>query len=69
MENAVKTLLYNYRTQLTVEGSVFGTISVWFFYVCAWNIYGIAEWTCTKFTWKTRLVPRSDKCQGQCQRL
>jgi len=38
------------------------------FFVCAWNISGIAERICTKSTWKTCMVPRSDEFEGQGQR-
>jgi len=55
-----------YHMQWTAEGSVFGTISLWFF-VCVRNISGIAERISTKFTWKTHSVPRSDEFQGQGQ--
>ena len=57
----------SYRMQWTEEGSVFATVSLWFF-VCVWNISWTAEWTCTKFTWKSCLVPHLDMFEGQGQR-
>ena len=38
------------------------------FFVCVWNISGTTEQICAKFTWKTCLVPRLDKFEGQSQR-
>jgi len=37
------------------------------FFVCVWNTSQTAERICTRFTWKTCLVPLSDnfECQGQ----
>jgi len=51
-----------YRTEWTSEGSVFGAVSLCF---CVWNIPGIAEHNCSKFTWRTSLVPRLDEFEGQ----
>ena len=57
-------LLSNYHAQQTVEGSVFGTVSLCFFCL---SISGTAEWICAKFTRKMCLVPRSDEFEGQGQ--
>jgi len=53
--------------QWTVENSVFGAVSLWFF-LCVWNISRTAEWICTKFTQKTCLVTRQDEFEGQGHR-
>ena len=55
-----------YHTQWTARGSVFGTISLWFF-LCVWNISRTAEWIYARFTRKTYLVPRWDEFEGQGQ--
>jgi len=54
-----------YHTQWTVKGSVFGTVSMWFF-DCVWNISGTAERICIEFTRKTwSLAWTSLKVKGQ----
>jgi len=52
--------------QSTAEGSVFGAVSLCFLFVCEISP-GNAKWICTKFTWKTCLVPRSDEFEGHDQ--
>ena len=49
-----------------MEGSVFGAISLWFSCLCMKS--GTAERICTKFTWKTCLIPQSDEFEGQRSR-
>jgi len=39
------------------------------FFVCVWNISGIAERICDKFTRKTCLIPRWDEFDGQGQNV
>jgi len=41
--------------------------SLWWFFVCVWNVSGTAERICAKFTRKTCLVPRLDELEGQGQ--
>jgi len=41
--------------------------AVCYFFVCVWNISGIAERICTTFTDNTCLVPPSDEFEGQGQ--
>jgi len=36
-------------------------------FVCVWNISGTTERICTKFTYKTCWVPRSDELEGKGQ--
>ena len=52
-----------YSTQWTAGGSVLVPSVCGF--LCVWNISGTAERICSKFTWKTCLVPRSDEFEGQ----
>ena len=52
-----------YRTQVRLCFS-----AVCDFFVCASNISRTAGQICTKFTWKMRLVPRSDEFERQGQR-
>ena len=66
-ENDWKLESPHYHTQSAVEGSVFGTVSLWCF-VCVWNIPGTAEWICVKFTRKMCLIPRLDEFEGQGQK-
>jgi len=52
----------HYSRQWTAEGSVFGTVSLWF---CLFMCSGTPEWICAKFALKTCLVPRTDESEGQ----
>jgi len=60
-------IFHNYHMQWTAEGSVCGTVSLWFFLFVYEMSRGTAEWICAKFTRKMCLIPCSDEFEGQSQ--